>query len=105
MFFAAIDPETAALYAAITAVLVAVGNYIQSRMAKGQAHDGAKAGANAAVAPVLAKVNQVYESVNGTGITGALKRIEAEQKAHAEEDRERFGEIHKVVGMEPKAGG
>jgi hypothetical protein len=103
-------------------ITLAVLNWLANREQKKQAHDGAKAGAEAgaaaAVQPVAEKMDKVYEQVNGNGLTGAVKRLEAgqkrletgvaeikaEQKAHAGDDEGQFGEIRGVIGLPPWAG-
>lgn len=88
----------------VTAAVVAGLNWWQNREGQKQAHDGAKAGAEAAVGTVAQKVDKVYETVNGSGLTGAVKRIEQGQKDHDVKDDRRFDRVFRYLGMPGEEG-
>lgn len=91
-----------ALYVVVMAAVAAWLNWRQKRRDR---HLAAKVDDNTAKTETAVKLGaKTYASVNGTGITGALRRIEAEQKAHAADDVSQFGELRGVIGLGPWGG-
>lgn len=94
-----------AIVVAATAVIV---SYLRKLQKKVEATDTTALTAHVAqrVNAVSQKVSAVYETVNGNGLTGSIRRVEAaverieeNQKSHEVKDDERFGRIEKYMGM------
>ena len=92
--FAAEEPVTlqSALIMLIVALATAITIWSQRREAK-VAAEAAKTASE--------KVDNVHTLLNGTGITGALGRVEEWTQSHEKKDDERFAQLHHVIGMKP----
>ena len=96
-----------AIVIAATAVIVAYLRRLQKQV---EATDTTALTAHVArnVNAVSQKVSAVYETVNGNGLTGSIRRVESaverieeNQKSHEAKDDDRFGRIEKYMGMPP----